>query len=145
TSDGYYVKFMDRLKRDIDVYVHCNGSLNKLTMGARGVFGTEANVIPKTQRAYLDACESRNFARLGRLYADVTRFNNFAALWYPSVARAIKMAMRLFKLPGGEGGLREPYRMPPAAEYKRFCDGLLKLGIPEIEQQARAAGIRIPK
>jgi len=145
TSDGYFVKFKEHLRRDIAIYVHCNGSLNKLTMGAHGVFGTEANVIPMTQRSYLDAYQSRNFAKLGRLYADITRFNNFAAQWYPSVARAIKMAMRLLKLPGGEGGLREPYRMPPAVEYKRFCVGLLELGIPEIEQQARAAGLRMPQ
>ena len=31
------------------------------------------------------------------------------------------------------------------AEYKTFCDALLKLGIPEIEEQARAAGVRVPK
>lgn len=82
---------------------------------------------------------------MGRFYEDVTRFNNHSSRWYPSVARSLKMAMKLFKLPGGEGGLREPYRMPPPKEYRRFADGLLRLGIPEIEAQARAAGLRIPK
>jgi dihydrodipicolinate synthase/N-acetylneuraminate lyase len=143
-SDGFFLQLKDRLKRDIPIYVHLGGSLNKLTMGARGIFGTEANLIPKTQRSYLDAYESRDFRKLGRVYADLTRFNEHVLQWYPSVARAIKMGMRLLKLPGGEGGLREPYRMPPAKEYKRFADGLLRLGIPEIEAQARAAGLRIP-
>jgi hypothetical protein len=30
--------------------------------------------------------------------------------------------------------------MPPASEYKTFSSALLRLGIPEIEEQARAAG-----
>ena len=144
-GDGYYLKFVEHLKRDIAIYVHCNGSLNKLAMGAKGVFGTEANIIPKTQRAYIDACEKRDFAKCGRYYAHVLRYTNFISQWYPSNARSIKMAMRLFKLPGWEGGVREPYRMPPEKEYVRFVDGLLKLGIPEIEEQARAAGVRISK
>jgi hypothetical protein len=55
------------------------------------------------------------------------------------------MGMRLFKLPGWEGGVREPYRMPPESEYKRYCDGIFRLGIPEIAEQARAAGVRVPK
>jgi len=144
-SDGYFVQLKERLKRDIPIYVHFNGSLNKLTMGARGIFGTEANIIPKTQRGYIDAYKNRNFVQMGRFYEDVTRFNNHSSQWYPAVARSIKMAMKLFKLPGWEGGLREPYRMPPPAEYKKFVNGLLRLGIPEINQQARAVGLRIPK
>jgi dihydrodipicolinate synthase/N-acetylneuraminate lyase len=143
-SDAFFLEVKDRLKRDIPIYVHLAGSLNKLTMGAAGVFGTEANLIPKTQKSYLDAYEAKSFAKLGSVYAQLTRFNNHVVQWYPSVARAIKMGMRLLKLPGGEGGLREPYRMPPEPEYRRFADGLLRLGIPEIEAQARAAGVRVP-
>jgi 4-hydroxy-tetrahydrodipicolinate synthase len=143
-SDGVFLQLKDGLKRDVPIYVHLGGSLNKLTMGARGIFGTEANLIPRTQRSYLDAYEAKDFGQLGESYAQLTRFNMYVGQWYPSVARAIKMGMRLLKLPGGEGGLREPYRMPPQKEYEAFADGLLRLGIPEIEDQARAAGLRIP-
>ena len=83
-------------------------------------------------------------SELGRVYAQLVRFNDYVGQWYPSVARAIKMGMRLLKLPGGEGGLREPYRMPPEEEYQAFASGLLSSGIPEIEEQARAPGIRLP-
>ena len=143
-GDGYFLRLKEHLKRDVAIYVHCNGSLNKLTMGAKGVFGTEANIIPRTQRSYIDAYESRDFAKLCQLYAHIVRYTNHISQWYPSNARAIKMAMKLFKLPGWEGGVREPYRMPPQKEYRRFVDGLLRLGIPEIERQARAAGVRVP-
>src|SRR5262249_22695348 len=144
-ADGYFVRLKDALKRDIPIYVHCAGSLNKITMGAAGVFGLEGNVIPKTQRSYLDAIESGNFAKMGRFYGDCVRYSEFTSQWYPPSVRSIKMAFRLFKFPGWEGGLREPVRMPPESEYQRFASGLLKLGIREIEQQARAAGLRVPK
>jgi len=144
-GDAFFLQLKDRLKRDIPIYVHLNGSLSKIAMGAGGVYGTEANIIPKTQRRYLEAVERRNFNEIARLTTLIVRFGALVERWSPSVPRALKMAMKLLKLPGGEGGLREPYRMPPPAEYKTFCDALLKLGIPEIEEQARAAGVRVPK
>lgn len=144
-GDAFFMQLKDRLKRDIPIYVHLNGSVSKLMMGAGGVFGTEANIIPKTQRHYLEAFERRNFNQLARLTTHLVRFGDLVSRWSPSVPRALKMAMKLLKLPGGEGGLREPYRMPPPEEYKSFTGALLRLGIPEIEEQARAAGLRIPK
>lgn len=143
-GDAFFLQLKDRLKRDIPIYVHLNGSLNKLMMGAGGVFGTEANIIPKTQRRYVEAFEAKDFKALAGLTTNIVRFGDLLAQWSPSVPRALKMAMRLLKLPGGEGGLREPYRMPPPVEYQRYCDALLRLGIPEIEEQARAAGVRVP-
>ena len=142
STDAYFMQVQDGLKRDVPIFVHFPASLNKLTLGAAGVFGTEANIVPKTQKAYLDAVEARDFTAMASTYADVMHFNAYVAPWYPSVARAIKMAMRLFKLPGWEGGLREPYRMPDEEEYQRFADGLLRLGIAELEEEARAAGLQ---
>ena len=144
-GETFFIQLKDRLKRDIPIYVHLNGSLGKLMMGAGGVFGTEGNIIPKTQRRYVEAFERKNFAELGKLATHIVRFADLASRWSPSVPRALKMAMKLLKIPGGEGGMREPYRMPPANEYKVFCDALLRLGIPEIEEQARKAGVRVPR
>ena len=56
-------------------------------------------------------------------------------------ARWQKMALKVFKLPGGEGGLRTPYLMPSDAEVERFTAGLLALGLAEIDELALAAGI----
>ena len=51
------------------------------------------------------------------------------------------MALKVFKLPGGEGGLRKPYLMPSEAEVERFTSGLLALGLAEIDELAEAAGL----
>ena len=47
--------------------------------------------------------------------------------------------MKVLKLPGWEGGLRKPYLMPADDVVRSFADGLLRLGIPEIDEMARAA------
>ena len=41
--------------------------------------------------------------------------------------------------PGGEGGVREPYLMPDAAELDRFARGAAALGLPEITAMLPAA------
>ena len=141
-ADSYFVRFKDGLKREMPIYVHCSGSLNKLAMGAQGVFGTEANIIPKTQKAYVDAVASKNFAAIGRHYEQIIRYTSFMSQWAPANPRAIKLAFRLLKLPGWEGGVRAPHHMLPEKEYQRFVAGILKLSIPEITEQACAAGVR---
>ena len=54
------------------------------------------------------------------------------------------MAMKVLKLPGGDGGARGPYLMPPDDEVQKFADGLLRLRLPEIDELALAAGLRLP-
>ena len=87
-------------------------------------------------------CEAGRFAETGPLYSDIKRFLHFVSAWNPSNARWIKMYMKAFGLPGGSGGLREPYQLPPETEMKRFVEGLLALGISEIDEAARAHGLR---
>ena len=42
------------------------------------------------------------------------------------------MAWRAYGLPGGEGGLRPPYLMPPQAEIDRLAARLAAVGLEEI-------------
>ena len=56
--------------------------------------------------------------------AAIQRLLRIVNQWAPSTARWVKMAMKAFKMPGGEGGLREPYRNAGPAELKSFVDGL---------------------
>ncbi len=52
------------------------------------------------------------------------------------------MAMRVLGLPGGEGGPRRPYLLPPEDELRRFAQGLAGLRIPEIDAALRASPYR---
>ena len=101
---------------DIALAVPLPGSMNMLTLGATGLICNLSNIIPKTVRQYVDLFEAGDLAGTGRVYADLERFNRYVEHW--SGARWQKMAMRVLKLPGGEGGLRLPILMPPDDEVR---------------------------
>ena len=117
-------------------------SLNAFGFGVTGITGRETNIVPKTHRRYLDLYEAGNLSELAAVYTGLTRFGQYLSKWQPAQARPVKMAMHVLKLPGGKGGLRTPYLMPGREELETFKDGLLRLGLPEIEELARAAGLR---
>ena len=141
-DDAYYVALKDALKRDVEIYVPFNSSIHTLAYGATGLLGAEANIIPKTFRVYMDAYQRGDIVGAAKVYADLLRFNRYVNKWHSSSPRWVKMAMKVLKIPGGEGGVREPYALPPNDEVQRFADGLVKLRIPEIDDMARAAGLR---
>ncbi len=140
-GDGYFLQLRELVKSDIALNVPLPGSLNMLTLGATGLICNLSNIIPKTVRRYVDLYESGDLDELGRVYADLERFNRYVETW--SGARWQKMALRVLKLPGGEGGLRLPYLMPPDDEVQRFADGMMRLGLSEIDELAREAA-RVP-
>lgn len=144
TGEDYLIALKDMLKRDVDLFVLSPSSLRALDLGAAGVLSAEANIIPNTCRGFLDSYEKDRASNDANIaYLHLRRFVRYVSQWGPSNVRWIKMCMKLLKLPGGEGGVREPYQLPPPEEIQKFASGLLKLGIPEIEEQARAAGLRV--
>jgi 4-hydroxy-tetrahydrodipicolinate synthase len=138
-GDAYFIDLKDALTREIRMNVPLSGSLHTLGLGATGLSVNQTNFIPRTCRHYLDCYERGDLAAANKIYADLHRFTRFVEQW-PG-ARWQKMALKLFKLPGGEGGLRKPYLMPSDAELERFTGGLLALGLAEIDALAKAAGI----
>jgi dihydrodipicolinate synthase/N-acetylneuraminate lyase len=134
-GDGYFLALMDKLRRSIAVNVPVPGSMSMLALGARGVISPLANVIPRTVREYVDAYARGDTATSGRAYADIERLNRFIQGYGQGFGgpRWQKLAMRTLGLPGGEGGLRLPYLMPPRSQAERFAEGLLGLGIAEID------------
>ncbi len=138
-TDDFLVPLLDGLKREVPVYVPVSGSLNSLALGAAGLLGAEANILPRTHRLYMDCYAAQDTAGMGLAYAELKRFTHFVSAWGVS-PRWLKMAMRVLKLPGGQGGPRRPFVLPSGAELERFTQGLLGLGIREISEQARAAG-----
>ena len=143
-SEAYFLQVKDLIKRPIRFDVPITSSMHTLMLGATGLLGTEANIIPKTYRSYIDLYEKGNFIEANKVYAQIRRYIDYTAPWNPGPIRWIKMAMKVLNLPGGEGGIREPYQMPPNEELNRFRDGLLKLNIPEINELALAAGLKLP-
>lgn len=142
---AYFVDLKNLIKRqDVEIYVPFSQSFYTLQLGATGLVSMEGNILPKTFRRYIDLYEQKKFDGLATIYADVDRFVRHGRRWRSSTPRWLKMAMKVLKLPGGEGGLREPYKMPNDAELQEFTDGLLKLGIPELDELARAAGLTVP-
>ena len=142
----YFLELKALLPRqDVEIYVPFPDSFNTLQLGGTGLVSMEGNILPKTFRRYLDCYEQKRFDEMASIYADISRFIRYVRRWQSSTPRWLKMAMRILKLPGWEGGVREPYRMPPDAEVQKFADGLLGLGLPEIEEQARAAGLEIAR
>ena len=143
-GNPYFIDLKNSLKRDVDIYHPVPGSLHALGLGATGLLSAEANIIPKTLRRYIDLYESGDFETLGTVYEDFHRFNRFVAKWHSGSPRWLKMALRILKLPGGEGGVRLPYLMPSDDEVDQFAEGLLRLRVPEIDEMAKVAGLSIP-
>jgi 4-hydroxy-tetrahydrodipicolinate synthase len=143
-DDLYYVNLKDALTRTVEIYVPYNSSIHTLALGATGLLGAEANIIPKTFRRYLDLYQAGDITGASRVYADLLRFSEYVNRWHSSSPRWVKMAMKVLKIPGGEGGVRGPYQLPANEEVQKFADGLLRLRIPEIDELAQAAGLRVP-
>jgi dihydrodipicolinate synthase/N-acetylneuraminate lyase len=138
--DIYLLNVQDALGRGI----HCHwqfgsGALDPLSLGA-SLFTAEANIIPQTFRRFVDLAQAEKLAATGEVLGQIRRFNQLVMEWGPC-ARWIKMAMKILKLPGWQGGLRKPYLMPQDDVLQVFTDRLLRLGIPEIDGMAHAAGL----
>jgi 4-hydroxy-tetrahydrodipicolinate synthase len=138
-GDSYFVQLQSSLTRPVEIYVPYAGSLHTLSMGAAGLLGAEANIVPKTFREYLDHYEADDLTELGRVYSQLHRLTAFLRPWHHASPRWLKMAMRVLGLPGHAGGVRRPYRMPPDDELERFAAGLRELGIPELDHHLAAA------
>ena len=140
-GDAYFIRLKDALgSNKAETYVAYPGALSLFALGATGILGAEANVIPKTFRRYIDAVEAGKPGEIARVYAQLRRFSSYIEQWNTS-PRWIKMSLRVFKQPGGEGGLREPFLWPAEATVRKFTEGLLALDIPEVNDMARQAGI----
>jgi 4-hydroxy-tetrahydrodipicolinate synthase len=139
-GDAYFIDLKDGLTREVGLNVPLEGSFHTFGLGATGLSVNQVNFIPRTCRQYVDCYERGDLAAAHRIYAELHRFNRFVGQW-PG-ARWQKMALKVFKLPGGAGGLRKPYLMPTDAEIERFTTGLLALGLAEIDELARAAAVR---
>lgn len=140
-GDGYFIALHDALDREVAVNGEMAGAFSVLQLGG-GINVVGANFIPKTYRLFADLYEAGDFVRMGEIYTDIRRVTAYCDQWVKaSSPRVHKMAMRAFRLPGWEGGVREPHMMYDDAEIDRFRAGALALDVPEINEMAEAAGV----
>jgi 4-hydroxy-tetrahydrodipicolinate synthase len=138
-NDAYYIALKDALKRPVDIYAPFVGAFNVLPMGAAGLLSAEANLVPRTFRQFLDLYTAGKITEARKVYGDIRRLGRFTDQWKSSSPRVHKMAMKVLRLPGWEGGVRLPYLLPSPEEQERFAAGLIALDIPEISEQAATA------
>jgi len=141
-NDDYFLELRERLDRDVALNVPLTGSMEMLLLGANGIVGAEPNMVPATYRQYLDLHTAGRYAEAATVYANLKRFVRYVGRWKSAHPRWIKMMMKAFGMPGS--GIRSPYRAATEAEQRAFVEGLLRLGVPEIDAMARAAGLSPP-
>lgn len=140
--DIYMIELKRRIEREVEYYslFESGGIFAALAMGATAFSGA-ANLMPKTFRRFVDLCDAGRFDEVVGPLTDLRRFNDYGSK-FGSNARWLKMAMKGFKLAGGEGGLRRPYLMPRQDELDAFMKGLVALNIAEIDELAVGAGLK---
>ena len=133
----YFLELKAMLNRDVRLFVDTRGLPNTLALGAAGIVSGNLNIMPKTYRAFATCYRDGDVAGMAELFGQMIRTNEFTKRWASPNSRMIKMFMTVFRLPGWEGGVREPCRMPPAVELQEFRTGLLTLGVSEFDELAR--------
>jgi 4-hydroxy-tetrahydrodipicolinate synthase len=138
TDDTYLIELQGSLRHDVEIYVPFPAVFAGFALGASGLNAYHANIIPKTYRLFLDLYADGKLGDAGKVYAKIRQFEKLCRnpAWSN---RWVKVAMKVFKLPGGEGGLREPYLMPKQAVLDDFAASVIALDIPEINELATAA------
>jgi dihydrodipicolinate synthase/N-acetylneuraminate lyase len=131
-TDDYMLRIQADLNRPVHFYAPISGSLNALALGAHGLLGAEANILPETHARYVSRCGEGATAALGLEYRRIKRFTQLVGR-HGTSPRWLKMALRVLGLPGGEGRPRPPYLMPGEAVLRRFAADLAALDIPELE------------
>ena len=133
----YFVELRDAVDPRVTLNVRLINAIEGHALGARGFLAAEPNLAPRLSRAIVDALLVRDNARAGLELARLVRLAAVVNRWAPSTARWVKMGMKVLDLPGGRGGLRRPYLMPPQSELDAMAAALAKLGIEELDERLR--------
>jgi dihydrodipicolinate synthase/N-acetylneuraminate lyase len=140
TPLAYFVELKDAVDPRVALNVRLVNAIEGLALGAQGFLAAEPNIVPLLCRSIVDHLMAGDLARAGDALAQLVRFSSVVNRWAPSTARWVKMAMKVLDLPGGRGGLRKPYVMPPAAELNEMAAALARLEIDELRDRAAILG-----
>jgi dihydrodipicolinate synthase/N-acetylneuraminate lyase len=144
-DDQYFLDLKNMLTREVDIFCIEAGSLNTLLLGAAGLAGNVAAMIPRTYRRYLDDVAAGKYREAMAAYEQIRRFMQYSsksAQWAGGTPRVHQMFLTIFKQAGGGGRLPDPYLNVSDSDRERFAAGILELGVPEVDELAQAAGLR---
>ncbi len=68
-AGSYFVRLKKVLTREVDIFVPYQTALETLSLGATGLLGAEANIVPETFRAYIDYYRSGDFMAAAKIYS----------------------------------------------------------------------------
>jgi len=129
---AYFVELRDAVGARVALNVRLVNAIEGYALGARGFLAAEPNIVPLLCRSIVDRVAADDVAGAGDALARLVRLSTVVNRWAPSTARWVKMAMKVLDLPGGRGGLRKPYLMPPAPELNEMAAGIATLRIDEL-------------
>jgi len=130
---AYYQEVMDAVNRKVGSNVGMNQPIQGLLLGATGVMEAESNIAPRTCRRLIDRLLKKDLDGVHETWRDIVRMQAIFSKWSPSTARYVKMGWKVLGLPGGNGYLREPYRLPPQAELDQMSAMFDKMKIRAVE------------
>ncbi len=129
---AYVVELRDALPARVALNVRLVNAIEGYALGARGFLAAEPNITPLLCRTIVDRIAVNDVPGAGDALARLTRLSTIVNRWAPSTARWVKMAMKVLDLPGGRGGLRKPYLMPPAEDLNAMAAAIAALDIDEL-------------
>jgi 4-hydroxy-tetrahydrodipicolinate synthase len=132
TPVSYFVELRDAIDARVGLNVRLINAIEGYALGARGFLAAEPNLTPRLCRSIVDRVAANDVTGAGASLAQLVRLASIVNRWAPSTARWVKMAMKVLDLPGGRGGLRKPYLMPPAVELNDMAAGIAALRIEEL-------------
>jgi 4-hydroxy-tetrahydrodipicolinate synthase len=132
----YFVELKDAVGARVALNMRLVNAIEGVALGAQGFLAAEPNLVPLLCRSIVDRLVARDLVGAGDALARLVRFSTIVNRWAPSTARWVKMAMKVLDLPGGRGGLRKPYLMPPAQEVNEMAAAIAALAIDELAERA---------
>jgi len=145
---AYYLELseeLSRIGRPARLYTSVLTMVEGLLAGSYGCQAAEPNLIPFTFRRLVDSILTGDVATASRLYPFVYDVARTVQRWAPSTARWLKMGMSVLNLPGGNGGLREPYVLPGQDDLDEMAGAFNRLQVADMEAESEAALASSPR
>jgi dihydrodipicolinate synthase/N-acetylneuraminate lyase len=128
----YLIEVFDSVPKSVRLMTAMDNMAQGFALGAGGFCNGDSNVIPQTCRLLMDQWLAGEMTSFSGTAQSIQRFQNVVRRWEPSVARWIKLCLKVLDLPGGKGTMRKPYLMPGPEDERILAAALTKLNINEL-------------